>query len=147
MNADTSQISQRIAFKAVIVNSKNQILLLREASTYEEGTNTGKYHSPGGRLEPGEPWQDGLKREILEETGFTEFEIGKPLYVGEWKPVIKGVQNQIIALFIVCTLKTDSDPALSEEHDSFCWLSKGEVPQDGVIMPPDDEVIETYFSQ
>lgn len=147
MNNDSSQIVQRVAFKAVIVNSDNQVLLLREADTYEEGTNTGKYHFPGGRLEPGEAWQDGLKREVLEETGFTNFEIEQPLYVGEWHPIIKGIQNQIIALFVVCKLKENQDPQLSEELDSFCWLRANENPSDGALMPPDDEVIKAYFIQ
>ena len=143
-----SNIIQRIAFKAVIVNDDNQLLMLREASTYEEGTNTGKYHFPGGRLELGEKWQDGLLREVLEETGFNQndIKIGKPIYVGEWHPVIKGVQNQIVALFIVCELISDKPVKLSEEHDNFAWLSKGEVPKDAKIMPPDDKVIETYFN-
>lgn len=141
----SQEITQRIAFKAVIVNEKNEVLLLREASTYVEGANTGKYHFPGGRLEPGEKWQNGLKREVLEETGFEEIEIGKPIYVGEWHPVIKGVQNQIIALFVVCKVDTQKKVALSEEHDQFVWLAKGEAPKDGLIMSPDDEVLKTYF--
>ncbi len=141
-------IVQRVAFKAVIVNQQNQVLVLREATTYEEGTNTGKYHFPGGRLEPGEKWQQGLLREIREETGYREddIEIRKPLFVGEWHPVIKGVQNQIIALFIVCKLKSQQEVELSEEHDSFTWLSEGALPTDGELMPPDDEVIESYFT-
>jgi len=139
------QITQRIAFKAVIVNQQNQVLVLREATTYDEGTNTGKYHFPGGRLEPGENWQDGLRREVLEETGFNNITIGKPLFVGEWRPVIKGVQNQIIALFVICTAPNEV-VKLSEEHDAFKWLSKGELPEDGSIMEPDDEVLDAYFA-
>jgi 8-oxo-dGTP diphosphatase len=94
-------IVQRIATKALIVNEKGQFLILREAKTYEEGTNIGRYQLPGGRLELGEAFTDGLKREVNEETGL-KVEIGKPIYVGEWRPVIKGVQNQIVGIFFLC---------------------------------------------
>jgi ADP-ribose pyrophosphatase YjhB (NUDIX family) len=141
------QIVQRVAFKAVIVDSKNRILMLREADTYEEGTNKGKYHFPGGRLEPGEKWEVGLRREVEEETGFKNVKIGQPLFVGEWSPVIKGVQNQIIALFVVCRVDDTEEVILSDEHDSYKWLGEGETPSDGVIMVPDDEVIEAYYKK
>lgn len=39
--ADNPPIVQRIATKALIVNSKGQLLILREASTYKDGTNVG----------------------------------------------------------------------------------------------------------
>lgn len=142
----SEQIIQRVAFKAVIVNDDNQVLMLREASTYEEGTNTGKYHFPGGRLEPGEKWEDGLRREVLEETGIAQIEIGKPIFVGEWHPVIKGVQNQIIALFIVCKVSGKPEIKLSDEHDRATWLSEAETPKDGKFMPPDSEVLGFYFT-
>jgi ADP-ribose pyrophosphatase YjhB (NUDIX family) len=72
----------RIAFKAVIVGNDGKVLILREADTYEEGANVGRWGVPGGRLEPEEPWQDGLRREVSEETGL-KIEIVKPLYIGE----------------------------------------------------------------
>lgn len=34
-------VNQRVACKAVIANKDDKVLLLREASTYEEGTNVG----------------------------------------------------------------------------------------------------------
>ncbi len=86
-----NEITQRIALKAVIAKD-GKLLVLREASTYDEGTNTGRYHFPGGRLNPGEPFMDGLRREVTEETGL-DIEIGEPLFVGEWFPVIKGIPN------------------------------------------------------
>src|SRR5476651_46059 len=116
---DNQQIIQRIATKALIINDKGQMLFLREASTYEEGTNIGRYHLPGGRLNPGEAFLDGLKREVDEETGL-QVEIGKPIYVGEWRPVIKGVQNQIVAIFFMCKPLTEN-VRLSQEHDDYKW--------------------------
>ena len=41
---------QRVAMKAVIVKD-GKVLLLREAKTYKDGTNIGRFHMPGGRLD------------------------------------------------------------------------------------------------
>jgi len=50
-----------IRVKAVIVNSKNEVML---------GEAFGTIQFPGGHLEENETLNDGLKREMLEETGF-----------------------------------------------------------------------------
>lgn len=134
-------VNQRIACKAVIAKD-GTVLMLREASTYEEGTNVGRYHMPGGRINPGEPFLDGLRREIMEETGL-EVEVGEPLFVGEWFPVIKGVENQIVAIFFACKPLSD-DVKLSEEHDDYQWVTLEESKKLDV-MDPEDKVLEKCF--
>lgn len=136
-----NNIVQRIATKALIVNDKGEILILREASTYEEGTNVGRYHLPGGRLNPGEAFLNGLEREVDEETGL-KIEIGKPIYVGEWRPVIKGIQNQIVAIFFICKPLSEN-VNLSEEHDDYKWALPKDISRYDV-MPPEDKVFEEY---
>lgn len=133
---------QRIATKALIVNDDGKILLLREANTYEEGTGVYRWHLPGGRLNIGEHFEDGLRREVMEETGLT-ISIGKPIFVGEWRPVIKGTPNQIVAIFFACKRKS-GDVVLSEEHDTYAWLSPEDYKQYD-IMDPDDKVIAAYI--
>jgi 8-oxo-dGTP diphosphatase len=125
----------------VIVNDKGQVLIVREADTYEEGTGHGRYHLPGGRLQPGESFIDGLHREIKEETNL-EIEPERPIYVGEWRPVVKGVPRQIIATFTLCKPKT-YNVRLSEEHDKFVWLNPADRKKYD-IMDPDWEVIDTF---
>ncbi len=136
-------IVQRIATKALIVNNKGQILILREASTYTDGTNVGRYHLPGGRLNPGEAYQDGLNREVDEETGL-KITIGKPFYVGEWRPVIKGVPNQIVAIFFICQPLTNK-VRLSEEHDDYKWILPNQASSYD-LMSPEDKIIAEYAS-
>jgi 8-oxo-dGTP diphosphatase len=136
-------ITQRIATKALIVDDKGRLLILREASTYQEGTNVGRYHFPGGRLNPGEAFLDGLTREVDEETGL-KIEIGKPIYVGEWRPIINGVQNQIIAIFFICKAITKK-VRLSEEHDNFVWIHPEET-KNYDLMSPEDKVVEQYLA-
>ncbi|HSX29424.1 MAG TPA: NUDIX domain-containing protein [Candidatus Saccharimonadales bacterium] len=80
---------------------------------------------------------------MLEETGLT-VQIGKPLYVGEWHPVIKDVPHQIVALFMVCTANTDI-VRLSDEHDHAEWVTADSWHKLDV-MPPDDKVLRAYFA-
>lgn len=115
----------RVAAKAVIVNSEGRVLILREADTYAEGTNTGKYHVPGGRLETGEAFFDALAREIREETGLEGVEVGDAIHVAEWRPVINGAEQQIVGVFIQCKY-SGGDVQLSDEHDEAVWLNPDE---------------------
>jgi 8-oxo-dGTP diphosphatase len=135
-----TEIVQRIAMKAVIVKS-GKILILREAATYGDGTQRGRYHMPGGRVEIGENFEDALKREVMEETGI-KVHVGRPIYIGEWRPVIKGVQNQIVGVFIECT-PISTKITLSTEHDSYEWIDPKERHKFDV-MDPEDKVIDEY---
>ena len=136
-----TDIQQRVACKALIVHA-GKVLILREASTYDEGTQGGKYQLPGGRINPGEPFADGLVREVYEETGLA-VQMGEPLYVGEWQPVIHGVKNHIVAIFFVCH-SDDDTVRLSTEHDAYAWIDPAEY-ADYVFAKPDDEVVATYL--
>lgn len=136
-------IVQRIAMKAVIVNN-GKILLLREAATYGDGTQRGRYHMPGGRIEPGENFEDALRREVKEETGL-EIVIEYPLYVGEWRPVIRGVPHQIVATFFVCTMKA-GEIVLSTEHDDYQWVNPKDYRKFDV-MDPEDKVLDRYVER
>ena len=134
---------QQVAMKAVIAH-QGRLLLLRESTTHDTNTHPEEWQFPGGRLDVGEPFADGLHREVMEETGLT-VAIGQPLYIGEWFPAIKGVPHQIIAMFIVCEAGSDK-VTISEEHDAYEWadlVSARQMP----LMPPDDKVVETYFAR
>lgn len=133
--------AQRIAMKALIVDDEGKILVLREADTYAEGTNIGRYGLPGGRLNVGEPFLEGLAREIMEETGLT-VTIEKPIYVGEWFPVIKGTPTQIVAVFFLCRA-TGNEVRLSEEHDDYQWVYPAEA-GNFPVMEPEDKVVAAY---
>lgn len=137
-----SNIVQRVAMKAVIVNNEGKVLILREASTYEDGTNVGRYHMPGGRIEPGENFEMALKREVHEETGL-EIELLHPVYIGEWRPVIREVPHHIIATFIVCKPSVHDAIVLSSEHDQYKWIIPKERAQYD-LMDPEDKVIDAY---
>lgn len=103
-----------VAAKAAIISPKGKVLILREAATDKNNTKVGIWGLVGGRLEPGETFTDCLQREVAEETGL-RIQIGDPIYVGEWHPVIRNVQHQIIGIFILCRSDTERI-RLSVEH-------------------------------
>jgi len=106
---------------------------LREAGTYDEGTNIGKYGLPGGRINPEESFYDALAREIKEETGL-KVGVVKPVHVGEWWPNIKGQKNHIVAVFVLCNSLTD-EVVLSTEHDSYEWVDAKTLPEFTMVEP------------
>jgi len=108
-----------VATKAFIVHN-GKVLILRESSKYEDGSNAAKYDVVGGRLKPGQRFDESLIREIMEETGMT-VKIGNPFHVGEWRPVVKGMQWQIVGTFFECFADSDK-VTLSEDHDDFQWI-------------------------
>ena len=139
-------IKLQVAAKAIIFNQDNQVLIVREAAPNANNNNTqsGRYGLPGGRLQPGERFEDGLRREVKEETGL-KIKPLQPLYVGEWHPIIGGTPHQIIAIFIICKA-LNQNVQLSDEHDAFLWADTAQCKKIN-IMPPDHEVISTFFAQ
>lgn len=133
----------QIAAKSLILNTVGQVLILRESSisVHDTNTNSGRYQLSGGRVEPGEAFEDALRRETREETGL-EVEPLYPIYQGEWRPVIKGKPHQIIALFVVCRALS-SEVVLSPEHDDFQWIEPAQRHQYDIVVP-DVEVIDRY---
>jgi len=108
-----------IAVKAFILYD-GRILIIRESSSNPVGTNSNKFDVPGGRVEPGEHFENALRREIMEETGL-EVTIQKPLHVAEWRPVVKGEQWHIIGIYFKCLAASDA-VTLGRDHDVFEWI-------------------------
>ena len=98
---------------AVLINAANEVLILR--------THEGKWQLPGGRLNEGEHWDAGLRREILEETGITDVEILSILLTDNWE--FRGVK--MYGVYFLCRTKT-SDVRISNEHTEFRWVGKND---------------------
>lgn len=119
-----------VATKA-FVNFHGKILIVRESSAYIDGSNAGKFDIIGGRLEPGQHFQDSLLREVKEETGL-QVEIGKPFFVNEWRPVVRGEEWQIVGIFFECHASSNH-VNLSKDHDEFRWIEAKDFAQHPII--------------
>ncbi len=130
----------QVAAKAAIVDAQGRVLLVREAATGANNTKVGYWGLVGGRLEAGESFKQGLRREVNEEVGI-EIEVIKPVYVGEWYPVIHGKQHHIIAIFMLATYK-GGGIAVSAEHDRSAWVLPADRAQYN-MMEPDCYVVDS----
>jgi len=119
-----------VATKAFILN-EGKVLILRESKQYEDGANASRYDLPGGRLTPGEYFSDALKREVLEETGMV-IEVGGPVAVAEWRPVVRGEQWQIVGICFKC-VSSSKEVTLSKDHDGYEWIDPKEYASYGII--------------
>jgi len=109
-----------VATKAFI-NFRGKILIVRESTKYKDGTNFGYYDVPGGRIKPGQRFDKSLLREIKEETGL-KVRIGRPFYVGEWRPKAEKEQWQIVGTFFECFARSNK-VKLSRDHDNYQWIN------------------------
>ncbi|MEK7615643.1 MAG: NUDIX hydrolase [Patescibacteria group bacterium] len=102
------------------INYKGKVLIVRESVKYKDATNVAKFDIVGGRMEVGQRFDESLLREVKEETGL-EVKIGKPFFVNEWRPVVRGEQWQIVGIFFECTTASET-VTLSQDHDKFEWI-------------------------
>jgi len=119
-----------VAAKAFILN-RGKVLIVRESKKHSTNTQAGHYGLPGGRLNPGEHFTQGLKREVKEETGL-DITMDKPLLIGEWRPRVKKEQWQIIGIFFLCSAHSNQ-VQLSEEHDEYKWIKPEDFNQHDII--------------
>ena len=108
-----------IATKAIIKNKDNKFLVILKSDIEE--INPNEIDLPGGRLKFGEDFEDGLKREIMEELGIT-IEIMRLSRV--WT-LIKNDLHLVGLTFLANYVS--GDIKLSQEHINFQWISKKDI--------------------
>jgi len=108
-----------LAAKAFIVDEKGKLLLVKRSR--KNSLKVGAWELPGGRLNPGENPFDGLKREVLEETGLG-ITIAEPLSIRHFK---RDEKQRITMLVFLCSPNSQNleSVRLSSEHDAFEWIS------------------------
>ncbi|MDB5168718.1 MAG: 8-oxo-dGTP diphosphatase [Candidatus Saccharibacteria bacterium] len=113
-----------IAAKAVIWNGGKVLLVHRVGDNLYSN-----WEVPGGRIEADELLADGLRREVREEIGPVDFEIGTSVGADEWTPTKDGEKLHIVGVFISCTVSSAEAEKLqlSDEHDDLAWILPEEL--------------------
>ena len=112
-----------VAVKAVIVKDAKVLVLTRSRDEMECSymNNRQKWDLPGGGLHFYEHGQDGLQREIKEETKLEVF-------VGEPVSLFDVIKNHVhLCIFTYVCLWKEGEVVLSNEHEGFFWLTREEV--------------------
>lgn len=98
----------RHAARALLLDPDNHVLLVR----FEFPTAT-VWGLPGGGLDVGETAEDGLRRELYEELGLTEFELGPHIWSREHViPMITGHDGQQDQIHLVRIGRFDPEPTI-----------------------------------
>ncbi len=115
-----------IAVGAVILDETNRVLLVKHVEAKRRGFWFGKWICPGGKLKHGESLEEGMKREVREETGL-EIELTSKSIVFD-RIVKKGDKTELHVVYIDHTarrirgqLSVGSDVAIAR------WFSREEL--------------------
>lgn len=134
----TKMTAHQIGVKAII-EKDGKILLLKRSEKYEHLKN--QWDIPGGRIKFGEEPEEGLKREIQEETGLELKEIKQIL---DASTVFKNEEKHIVRITYLCTVK-DGVPKTSHEHTHIAWITKENIKELGIEDKILNKIIEKYF--
>lgn len=107
-----------VIVKSVIINhGLKKVLLIRRSSDDFGG---GTWESAGGKLEEGETLEEGIVREVFEETGL-KIVPEKLLYAS----IDEHDEHRLVFIVYLC-LTEETAITLSREHDESRWVDKQE---------------------
>ena len=106
-----------IVSKSVLYNTKlDKYLLVQRSSKDDIGADT--WENIGGNIEDDETLEEGLRREIREEVGITDIDVGRVAYVS----LLHFKEPCLIVAYYCYT--TTEEVKLSEEHQAYVWADK-----------------------
>jgi 8-oxo-dGTP diphosphatase len=114
-----------LSAKVVILDEKGRCLLLKRSMSSRG--NPGKWDLPGGKVDVGENLEQGLLREVAEETGLT-ISLQRVLGAAESESPTKRV-----AYLIFEGLLDSGYVCLSSEHDDFVWVDRQNLARVDVV--------------
>ncbi|NLH99769.1 MAG: NUDIX domain-containing protein [Chthonomonadales bacterium] len=115
-----------LCVKGVVTDGQGRALLLKR--TADTAVDPGLWDLPGGKLDPGELFDDAFRREVREETGLDVEIVG-----------VAGARDWVIpsrrVVYLILRASADSDDVcLSDEHVAFAWV-RAEDLSDYAIAP------------
>lgn len=142
--SETFLISQ----KAFILNNDKLLVLKFPKSDGKQWE--GKWCLPGGLLEMNESLENGLTREIKEETNLTTstgevFGVSDIKYKGFIFKDGRKLNVRFIEIGYICKY-TKGKVALSEEHTGYKWVTKEEL-QKLDIAPDSKQLVKDYLNK
>ena len=101
-----------VSVAGVIVDEEGRALIIQRR-------DNGHWEPPGGVLEHGETIEDGLRREVFEETGIK-------VTPGPVTGIYQNMERHIVALVFRCAAE-DRAPVKNSEVAEFLWASPQQV--------------------
>lgn len=108
-----------LTMRGIIKNDNDEILVLRRHP--KSRTNPHKWELPGGKVDPGEFFDEALIREIKEETSLD----GK---IGDFCEAVQDDYVHKRTVQIIMYLKDlKGEVKISDEHDDWMWASLDKI--------------------
>jgi 8-oxo-dGTP pyrophosphatase MutT (NUDIX family) len=99
----------RRAVRALVLDPDDRALLVRFAF--------GAWAPPGGGVDPGESDEDAIRRELREESGLRDAEVGPCVWTREhWFPQMEGFGGQTERIYLVRTSAFEPAPEWTAQH-------------------------------
>ena len=113
--------------KTLVFNSRQQLLILKRSTS--DAHRPGGFDVPGGKIDDGEPILDGAIREALEEAGLVLDASAMRLVYTNAGVGFNASYGRTLNLgrLQFATLVSEQEVTLSDEHDSYEWLTIDEV--------------------
>jgi len=114
-----------LGIKAMIKNSKDQLLLIKEDVSNHSLPTDEYWDFPGGRMQKGETIAQTLRREVQEEIGIKKFQTPQFVAAVISNHEIKLKNGEIVGLILMIYKVVISSRAkiqLSDEHLDYEWV-------------------------
>ena len=116
----TKPIIESVA-KALLINSKNEALILTLSEHTEKPEKSFKPDLPGGLVDPGENEHEAVIREVAEETGIS-IQNDEMKMVYSRTEFFKDENKSITKHLFIVNVTGVADVKLSWEHSDYSWI-------------------------
>lgn len=107
---------------AVIVNERDELLVVRRAKEPAKGT----LDLPGGFLDCAETAEEGVAREVFEETGLEVEQCDYLFSIPNIYPY-SGLYVHTMDLFFLCRVKGTQEAKAMDDAESLAWIPWGQI--------------------
>lgn len=138
-----SNAQVKLSAYAYIYDEKEQKLLVG----YNQNGKYKKYRLPGGTIEQGENLEEGLLREIKEETGYSDVTVISQIDCNQayYYVDVKQIWRENYSNYFLCKLNSNARQAKQliayEEDCPIVWISFEEFEKDLLSMPQKQDIL------
>lgn len=128
-------------FKGILFDKDNRVLIDNRKEEILDVAN-GKWEVPGGKIEFGESPEEAVKREILEETGYSVKvnEIIPYSNVSMWE--YSDYKQHTVLFFYICELENEEHIEIQDNRiNTYKWITEHEL-TDYKFLPGNKEAIQ-----